>query len=260
VFSRCSICLGHPVNKNKCSRCKKEYIPKENDRVFNGKILQTCLNCRIKLCSHKNLKSKCNECIKTSIKNINCKHGKRKARCKVKDCGTKSDYCKHDKTKNYCIECSPNSKAFCTNCRIFRVTIRSNYLCSYCNPNSTTRQKTKEIKIKKWLEENEYIFKYNKNCNNTGSECRRYFPDFLFECGTFFIVLEVDEFAHSGYDVSCEKIRENNISIQLGLPTMFIRYNPDLKGINQKAKLKSTLDFYLKKEWIDPQVIYLFYK
>ena len=60
----------------------------------------------------------------------------------------------------------------------------------------------------------------------------------------------------------CESICENNISIQLGLPTVFIRYNPDKKDVTLDEKLnllKITLDYYISKPFCDPQVKYLFY-
>ena len=60
--------------------------------------------------------------------------------------------------KYQCIICSPNSKAFCQQCRIFHVTKSTNYFCSYCNPDKPTIQKTKENRVKKFLEENNYIY------------------------------------------------------------------------------------------------------
>jgi hypothetical protein len=117
--------------------------------------------------------------------------------------------------------------------------------------------------IKNWLEEQKYKFIHNKKCSfSTNQKCKVYYPDFLFDCNTFFIVLEVDEHAHSNYDKECEKIRENNISIQLGLPTVFIRYNPDKKDVTLDEKLKllkTTLDYFISKPFSDPQVRYLFY-
>ena len=91
---------------------------------------------------------------------------------------------------------------------------------------------------------------------------RHIFPDFLIDNCTFFLIIECDENAHSSYPINCEKIRENNICYALGLPCIFIRYNPDLKGINLKTKeivLKSYIDFYLDKDICDNEVQYLFY-
>lgn len=76
------------------------------------------------------------------------------------------------------------------------------------------------------------------------------------------MIIECDEFAHSGYDTLCEKIRENNICFALGLPCVFIRFNPDKKKIKMKIKekvLKSYIDYYTSNEKCDNEVCYLFY-
>jgi hypothetical protein len=75
--------------------------------------------------------------------------------------------------------------------------------------------------------------------------------------------LEVDEDAHSGYDKECEIIRMNNICSGLGLPTLFIRYNPDKKGIEVIEKhqtLMEILDKNLNNDFLeDPTPIYVYY-
>lgn len=90
-------------------------------------------------------------------------------------------------------------------------------MCSYCNPDTSTKQKTKEMAVKTFLEENHYIFIYNKKCNLDKS-CQTYYPDFLIDCNNFFVIIECDEDGHKTYDKNCEKIRENNICFALGLP------------------------------------------
>ncbi len=57
--------------------------------------------------------------------------------------------------------------------------------------------------------------------------CGQERPDFWWECGTHAVVLEVDENQHAGRPEECECTRMVNISQSLGLPTHFIRYNPD---------------------------------
>ena len=102
----------------------------------------------------------------------------------------------------------------CRSCKLFSTRKATNYLCSYCNPDKATRQKTKEMAVKTFLEENNYTFIYNKKCNLDKS-CQTYYPDFLIDCNTFFIIIECDENGHSSYPIECEKIRENNIYILL---------------------------------------------
>jgi len=57
--------------------------------------------------------------------------------------------------------------------------------------------------------------------------CGQERPDFWWDCGTHAVVLEVDENQHAGRPEECECTRMVNISQSLGLPTHFIRYNPD---------------------------------
>ena len=150
----------------------------------------------------------------------------------------------------------------CRSCKLFQTGKKTNWLCSYCNPEKTKRQKTKKIKLKTFLENNNYKFIYNKKCNINNS-CQTYYPDFLIDNGTFFLIIECDEDAHKSYDYNCERIRENNICFALGLPCVFIRFNPDA-GVKKRIKikekiLKSYIDYYLSKEICNNEINYLFY-
>lgn len=153
-----------------------------------------------------------------------------------------------------------NENRKCKECKLFYVTKKNNFLCSYCNP-TTKRKKTKEEDVKNLLIENNFKFIHDKKIINDC--CFKYRPDFLFDCDTYFIVLEVDEDAHDSYDKECEIIRMNNISIGLGLPCKFIRYNPDNKNFKKKEKQKKLIEILnenLYKEMLDDiEVIYLFY-
>ena len=57
--------------------------------------------------------------------------------------------------------------------------------------------------------------------------CGKERPDFWWDCGTHAVVLEVDENQHGGQPEVCECARMVNLSQSFGLPTHFIRYNPD---------------------------------
>lgn len=150
----------------------------------------------------------------------------------------------------------------CRSCKLFASQTENNYLCSYCNPNKKTKRlKTKELKVKTFLEEQGYKFDYNKKCN-VDKSCQTYFPDFMIDCNSFFLIIECDEDGHKSYDNICERIRENNICFALGLPCVFIRYNPDKKNIKMNTKekvLKSYIEFYKSKENCDNETVYLFY-
>jgi len=149
----------------------------------------------------------------------------------------------------------------CRSCKLFQTHTRTNYLCSYCNPDKPTRQKTKEIRVKTFLEECNYKFIHNRKCNLDGS-CQTYYPDFLIDCNTFFLIIECDEDAHKSYPIDCEKMRENNICYALGLPCVFIRFNPDKKKVKMKIKekvLKSYIEYYMNRDTMNNEVQYLFY-
>jgi hypothetical protein len=185
--------------------------------------------------------------------------------CEFADCQTRPVYgfknCKPTRCTNHKLQTMVdlNSK-FCTSCKLYVVVKKNNYLCYYCQP--TPRMMKKETKVKTLLQENGLKFVHNKQINNDC--CLLYKPDFLFDCNTYFVVLECDEDQHSSYDKDCEIIRMNNITMGLGLPTLFIRYNPDLPGFKVKQKhrkLLETLNKYLNMKVLeDPTPIYLFYK
>jgi len=157
---------------------------------------------------------------------------------------------------------SQQERRKCRSCKLFQTEKINNYLCSYCNPDKKNKRlKTKELKVKTFLEEQGYNFDYNKKCN-LDKNCQTYFPDFMIDCNSFFIIIECDENAHSGYDPECERIRENNICFSLGLPCVFLRFNPDKKKIKMKIKekvLKSYIEYYKNKENCDNETVYLFY-
>jgi hypothetical protein len=73
------------------------------------------------------------------------------------------------------------------------------------------------------------------NYNDCGDRER---PDFAFKAfnGSCKIILEIDEDKHRGRQEQCECARMINISQANGLPTLFIRYNPDEFTVNKEKK------------------------
>jgi hypothetical protein len=158
----------------------------------------------------------------------------RKRLCRVPNCDKRATYGKKRYQGEHCAshkevnEFDINSIR-CEGCGLFTVSKRP-YLCEYCKPESAKRKKTKEMLVVKFFQEQEMKFIHNKS---VGASCGSYRPDLLFDAGTHFVVVEVDENQHKNiasndrYGNICERVRENNIFIALGLPTVFIRYNPD---------------------------------
>lgn len=250
--SQCTICKPCPHGKRKtqCPDCDGSYICEHKQQKYE------CFHCGTNApgrCKHNKRQRDCSDCLGKNI----CKHKKY-----IRHCTQCCTPCPHGKTKKErCLKCSPNTKEFCVNCRLFHVTKRTNYLCNYCRPDSTKHQKTREIQVKTLLEKHQFEFIHNKQFTNEC--CLKYRPDFLMDCGTYYLILEVDEYAHSSYEQDCEIIRMNNITSGLGLPVKWIRYNPDHKDFTKTIKEKTLIQTIQK--WInlyychDLNIEYLFY-
>ncbi|HEY9704784.1 MAG TPA: hypothetical protein V6C58_20255 [Allocoleopsis sp.] len=229
------------VSHKKCIKCNKK---RSNFNYPNEKKALYCFDCKLEDMidvSHK-------KCIKCNKKRSNFNYP-------------------NEKKALYCFDCKledmidvDNPKFSCESCGLtYRKYNKNQKLCSYCNP--TKRIKTKEETVRKLLEKHSFIFIHDTSFKNDC--CLKYRPDFLFDCKTYFVILEVDEFAHCRYEKDCEITRMNNVSVGLGLPTKFIRYNPDNKNYTTKQKQKKlleTLYYWLYLELcIDISPIYLFY-
>ncbi len=128
--SRCSTCLGHPVNRGKCSRCHKPYDPIGSGELFNGKPLQTCPDCRYQSnCKHgMRLKKRCVEC---QHEYRTCVHNRRRTRCSI--CLP----CPHGAVQERCRECNEcihgNHTRYCSECSGCEHR-ELKYRCRVCNP------------------------------------------------------------------------------------------------------------------------------
>lgn len=273
--SRCKDCLGHPVNKGKCSRCKHPFEP----ILINEKLVKTCDDCRAITCPHgKEKQVNCKECkkIKNSAK---CIHNKRKFRCeectncmcvhkRLKETCVecKPDLlCEHNKLKKHCIICSPVNcehnirKGVCIHCspdigcenckhniRSSIKTYRPYCFACYCvlNPDIEIKRrfKLKETHLREALVEYNFI-----NDKTIEGGCSRRRPDFLIDLYTHVLIVECDENCHGGYNTTCEVAKLNETFTDLAdRPLVILRFNPD------KYEGKSCFDGdgkLVKKEW-----------
>ena len=105
--------------------------------------------------------------------------------------------------------------------------------CGYCNDENRIRAcLAKQRQVQAYLDrraETEEILRYcSYDRQLDGGVCGRERPDFLWDCRTHFVILEVDENQHSERENECETTRMKNIGQSLGGPKVwFIRYNPD---------------------------------
>ena len=123
----------------------------------------------------------------------------------------------------------------CKSCKLNNV-LSLKGLCSYCDPENRYNMK-KEEKIKILLDNNKFKYIQHDKIIEEGL-CGKERPDFLFDCGTHMLILEVDENQHKSYACECEQARMINITQALGMTTIFVRYNPD--------KFKDTIGKYCK--------------
>ncbi len=165
----------------------------------------------------------------------------------------------HHKEGYGCQKCN-----MCPSCALWRTMGK---LCEYCKPKNQNKlyQKTKEMEVVRFLKDklpdNEFI--HNKS---VGSDCSggHLFPDILFDCNWYSLIVEVDEKQHRGANYSCDKKRMFDIIAKLGMPCIFIRYNPDNKNSDKQILLNKVTEYLnlTDKIWDDFGflVTYLFYK
>ena len=168
-----------------------------------------------------------------------------------------------------------NKCMYCPNCYLYRTLGR---LCCFCKPRENNKQykKTKEYKVVDYMRNNiNKEFVHNKSVGNDCTKNDRkntnghLFPDLRWDCGWFHLILEVDEFQHRGSDYKCDERRMVDVIAKLGMPCVFIRYNPD-NNESCIEKLKNKVEEYLHYEkninsldfghFGRPIVEYLYYK
>ena len=240
--------------------------------------------------SHAKMKWECNEGHMWDCSFGSIKYGSWCPKCN----GNKYDYCKvdykgtdikviiickehgeflktpyaHIHKKSGCPKC-----LLCSSCQLWKTMGK---LCSYCKPKNENKlyQKTKEYTVVKYLKEKlpDYEFIHNKS---VGTQCTKdekdksnghLFPDIRFDLGFYNLIVEIDEHKHRGGDYKCDEQRMYDIIAKLGLPCIFIRYNPDNKESNKEillAKIKKYLELDIDDAfiWDDYgfKVKYLFY-
>jgi hypothetical protein len=275
----CKECDGsafceHGKRKEYCKECggsafcehgkQKYYCKKCGGSAFceHGKQKRYCKECDgSAFCEHGNRKQRCKECDGSEL----CEHGKHKYYCK--ECGG-SAFCEHGKQKRYCIECDGSElcehgkqKYYCKECGGSRLCPNCKYtshskryvkeekkyvkLCAGCfyhlypNEESPYRYKKKQNYIHDALTDRYGLnfFEYDRaiKCEN----CSRY-PDWLKDCGEYYILIECDEEQHKDRIDLCERKREIELFEGLNYkPLIIIRFNPDKYKINNGTKSKT---------------------
>jgi hypothetical protein len=122
----------------------------------------------------------------------------------------------------------PTNTNPCSSCGL-PYQIKKGSLCRNCDPAVQRNKNLREEKIKTFLSARFAGLEYRHDKGIPDRFCKevRSRPNFLFDCGTHLVELEVDQFEHRNYEEGCELARQYNIVAATGLPVHFIRYNPD---------------------------------
>ena len=122
--------------------------------------------------------------------------------------------------------------------------------CPTCDPTLYHRVRlAKQKKVRDFFDFNhmKYI-SYDKIVER--GICHKKRPDFVFDCVTHMMVVEVDEDQHYGYE--CEQARMCDIGYSLGMRTVFIRFNIDkYKPVEGKAETREYKRFEKLKQVIE---------
>lgn len=162
----------------------------------------------------------------------------------------------------------------CAGCKLPNI-LDTDGFCGTCHPDFIKRVRlAKQREVKAFLDAHgiKYI-SYDKQLD--GGVCGRERPDFVIDCGTHWIILEVDEnqHRHGSYLPDCEMVRMKNITSSCGLPVFWIRFNPDsykpaagnkpATALQRRELLLQHIRFYADKPAQDAseycRVEYLFY-
>lgn len=233
---------------------KSAHIPNQCPHNLHAYL---CLRCKKSgICKHNLPKRQCGQCYKsTKI----CEHNRR--RCHCKNCKGSSlcfQHCNGLKKKYHCLQCG--GKYLCKSCRIWQVKQKYTFCATCQTPGWQGKKKEKAVGLQllEWAsEKNIPLFTCaDKALPGSGT---RYRMDFYYDLSSFFLAVECDESEHAltGYPPRCELVRMYNIRRGLGVPAIFVRWNPDafkIKGVTERVSrtqryelLQDTLQYYFKE-------------
>lgn len=218
-----------------------------------------------------------NHCSEHSTFNEFCE-SKRYPLCKIVECG---DVAKFLSKENYNIllpiHCNEHKistdielvEKECAQCLIIVNIPADKEICAQCGNYRYKFSTEKEKRVKDYLKNNDINFIHNRVIHEQGSLYR---PDFLIDTKFGKLIVECDEFQHSGYNDFDEINRMKVIyqDVQLIKPeseVLFIRYNPDsYKGVQLNTTERLSYLLELVNYFIDiPKLntklgaLYLFY-
>ena len=176
----------------------------------------------------------------------------------------------HERCENHKLSTDINIlERLCVSCGLLGL-LDTNFHCETCDPETF-----KKRRLRKQNEVQDYLLAHGITFTSIdkiidGGVCGKERPDFYIDCGSHVLIIEVDENQHSGRACECEQTRMVNVSQSNGMPTVFLRYNPDKYKVkkgnrveNNANRLKHLLDWTKCLQKRIPtaflQVMYLFF-
>ena len=127
----------------------------------------------------------------------------------------------------------------------------------------------KQRLVKTWLDGDVWLKAYESYDHIIDSGvCGKERPDFMWDAGTHKVILEVDEYQHGDRDGVCEVNRMKNLTNSNGMPTYWIRYNPDGEFQRVREQTRKNMLLAMLKEALSSvpkngtefcRVVYMFY-
>ena len=126
----------------------------------------------------------------------------------------------------------------CQSCKLKWIIPDDQTMCNACREfNTPSIRNRKENKIKALLEANNIT--YESHDKYVDVNCSRKRPDFILDYNFYKVVIEIDENQHRSYPCECEQSRMIQIHQDIGMDTLFIRFNPDSYINNERKRIKS---------------------
>jgi len=173
--------------------------------------------------------------------------------CENDECKNKASY--GSKTPIHCEEHAENNEfnlllKKCVKCSKIEICNKDGYCYEYCINGEyyIKSKKYKELRIMCLLN-NQIDMEPLLSNKIINFRCNSKRPDRIYDCGTYFLVIEIDEHQHRAY--GCELNRMYLIAQALGMPVIFLRYNPDeFKNNNKNAEITNNQREDILIQWV----------
>jgi hypothetical protein len=125
--------------------------------------------------------------------------------------------------------------------------VNDKQMCGGCDTRGGKIRLGRQLQVKAALDNSDLPLydNYDKIAFDDPS-CGRERPDFMWDAGTYKVILEVDEDQHKSRPCECEQTRMVNITQGLFMSCLWIRYNPDeYKGQKSTVRDRHRLDYLI---------------